>query len=165
MKAVEPLPEAGGGKRVGVIADTHGLLRPQARAALAGCDLIVHAGDVGSLEVLQELESVAPVVAVRGNVDVQPWASGFPETRVVEAGGALLYVLHDLERLDLDPAAAGMAAVVSGHTHHAVIEERGGVLYVNPGSAGPRRFHHPLSVAVLRVGGGAVAAEIVEFQP
>ena len=163
LKTVDPLPEAGEGTKVGVIADTHGLLRPQARDALTGCDLIVHAGDVGSLEVLQDLESVAPVVAVRGNVDVQPWASGFPENRVVEVGGALLYVLHDLERLDLDPAAAGMAAVVSGHTHHAVIEERAGVLYVNPGSAGPRRFHHPLSVAVLRVEGGTVRAELVEF--
>ncbi|MGD1148815.1 MAG: metallophosphoesterase family protein [Thermoanaerobaculaceae bacterium] len=168
MKSVELKPVGacagtGGGTKVGVIADTHGLLRPQARAALAGCDLIVHAGDVGSLEVLQELESVAPVVAVRGNVDVQPWASGFPENRVVEVGGALVYVLHDLERLDLDPAVAGMAAVVSGHTHHAVLEERGGVLYVNPGSAGPRRLHHPLSVALLRVAGGSVVAEIVEF--
>jgi len=163
LKSAGALPGVGDGKKVGVIADTHGLLRPQARAALAGCDLIVHAGDVGSLEVLQELESVAPVVAVRGNVDVQPWASGFPDSRVVEVDGALLYVVHDLERLDLDPASAGMAAVVSGHTHHAVIEERGGVLFVNPGSAGPHRFHHPLSVAVLRVAGGSVRAELVEF--
>lgn len=146
-----------------MIADTHGLLRPQARDALAGSDLIVHAGDVGSLEVLQGLESIAPVVAVRGNVDVQPWASEFPDSRVVEVGGVRLYVLHDLERLDLDPAAAGMAAVVSGHTHHAGIEDRGGVLYVNPGSAGPRRLHHPLSVALLRVVDGSVTAELFEF--
>ena len=163
LKPVEALSRAGEGKRVGLIADTHGLLRAQAGAALAGCALIVHAGDIGGLEVLQELESVAPVLAVRGNVDVQPWASGFPDCRVVEVGGVLLYVLHDLEQLDIDPAAGGMAAVVSGHTHHAVIEERGGVLYVNPGSAGPRRFHHPLSIALLQVAGGSLGAEIVEF--
>jgi putative phosphoesterase len=160
-----PAPEAGDACKVGLIADTHGLLRPQAREALAGSDLIVHAGDVGSFEVLQELESIGPVVAVRGNVDVQPWAAGFPESRVVEVGGVLLYVLHDLERLDLDPAKAGFAAVASGHTHHAVIEEKGGVLYVNPGSAGPRRLHHPLSVALLRVVNGSVTAELVEFSP
>ena len=158
-----PAPGTGDVCTVGVIADTHGVLRPQARGALAGCELIIHAGDVGNLQVIQELESLAPVVAVRGNVDVQPWAGDFPESRMVEIGGVRLYVLHDLERLDLDPAQAGMAAVVSGHTHHAMIEERGGVLYVNPGSAGPRRFHHPLSVALLRVAPGSVSAELVEF--
>ena len=158
-----PPSEKGDVFTVGVIADTHGVLRPQAREALVGCDLIIHAGDIGSIQVIEELEPLAPVVAVRGNVDVLSWASGIPDTRVVEVGGALLYVLHDLEALDLDPGKAGMAAVVSGHTHHAVIEERGGVLYVNPGSAGPRRFHHPLSVALLRVVGGSVAAELVEL--
>ena len=154
----------GGRLRVGLVADTHGVLRPQAREALSGCSLIVHAGDIGSLDVVRELEALAPVAAVRGNVDVGSWASGFPESTAVEAGGALLYVVHDLERLDLDPAAAGIAAVVSGHTHHAAVEERGGVLFVNPGSAGPRRFHHPVSVAVLHVGGGSVSAEIVPLQ-
>jgi uncharacterized protein len=155
---------AGGGITVGLIADTHGVLRPQARDALAGCALIVHAGDIGSAEVIRELEALAPVTAVRGNVDVGSWASGFPETATVEAGGALLYVVHDLEQLDLNPAAAGMAVVVSGHTHHATIEDRDGVLYVNPGSAGPRRFHHPVSVAVLRVASGSVSAELVDLE-
>ncbi len=154
----------GGAVKVGVIADTHGVLRPEARAALVGCELIIHAGDVGSLEVMRELESVAPVVAVRGNVDVQPWAAELPESRVVEAGGARVYVLHDLERLDLDPAVAGIAAVVTGHTHRAVIERRDGVLYVNPGSAGPHRFHHPVSVAILTLGAGAAGAELVELR-
>ncbi|HVN75517.1 MAG TPA: metallophosphoesterase family protein [Thermoanaerobaculaceae bacterium] len=161
-KPVAPLAAAG--RRIGVIADTHGVLRPQAREALVGSELIIHAGDVGSLEVLQQLESIAPVVAVRGNVDVQPWASNFPESRVVEVGEARVYVVHDLEQLDLDPSAAGMAAVVCGHTHVAVIEERNGVLYVNPGSAGPRRFHHPVSVAVLTVAGALVTAELVELE-
>jgi len=157
---------AGVGERftVGLIADTHGVLRPQARDALVGCGLIVHAGDIGSADVIRELEAIAPVAAVRGNVDVGPWASGFPESAPVEAGGTLLYVLHDLERLDLDPAAAGFAAVVSGHTHLASVEDRGGVLYVNPGSAGPRRFHHPVSVALLRVAPGSVTAEVVALQ-
>lgn len=166
-RRIEPVgrPQAAaGGTKVGVIADTHGVLRPQAREALAGCELIIHAGDVGSLDVLRELETVAPVVAVRGNVDVQPWASEFPESRVVEVGNVRVYVLHDLERLDLDPAAAGFAAVVSGHTHHAVIEERDGVLFVNPGSAGPRRFHHPITVAILRVGERGASADLVELR-
>ena len=155
---------ADGEVTVGVIADTHGVLRPQARDALAGCALIVHAGDIGSPDVIRELEALAPVTAVRGNVDVGPWASGFPETATVEAGGALLYVLHDLEQLDLNPAAAGMAVVVSGHTHHATVEDRDGVLYVNPGSAGPRRFHHPVSVAVVRMAPGSVSAELVDLE-
>ena len=149
---------------VGVIADTHGVLRPQAREALVGCSLIVHAGDVGGIEVVRELEAVAPVVAVRGNVDVQPWAAELPESRVVEVGGALLHVLHDLERLALDPAAAGIVAVVSGHTHHALIARRDGVLFVNPGRAGPRRFHHPVSVAILRLAGGEASADLVELR-
>ncbi len=156
--------DGGGAATIGLIADTHGVLRPEARAALLGCGLIVHAGDVGSVEVIRELETVAPVLAVRGNVDVQPWATEFPETRVVEVGGTLVYVLHDLERLDLDPVAAGFAAVVTGHTHLAVVERRDGVLFVNPGSAGPRRFHHPVSVAVLRVANGAASAEVVALR-
>jgi uncharacterized protein len=150
-----------GGVRVGLIADTHGVLRPQARDALAGCALIVHAGDIGSPDVIRELEALAPVTAVRGNVDVGPWASGLPETATVEAGGALLYVLHDLEQLDLNPAAAGMAVVVSGHTHHATVGDRDGVLYVNPGSAGPRRFKLPICVGRLIVERGKVEGEIV----
>jgi len=156
-------PEAGE-RLVGVISDTHGLLRPQAAAALAGCELIVHAGDVGSPAILGELRRVAPVVAVRGNVDVEAWARGLPETAVADVGAVRLYVLHDLARLDLDPAAAGFAAVISGHSHISAIVERGGVLYVNPGSAGPRRFALPVSVALLRVRGGAVSADLVALE-
>ncbi len=144
-----------------MISDTHGLLRPQAVAALSGCGLIVHAGDVGSPAILADLRRLAPVVAVRGNVDVEAWARGLPETAVGEVGAVRLYVLHDLGRLDLDPAAAGFAAVVSGHSHIPAIIDRGGVLYVNPGSAGPRRFSLPVSLALLRVRDGAVGAELV----
>jgi len=154
----------GGERLVGVIADTHGLLRPQAVAALAGCELIVHAGDVGSPAILAELGRVAPVAAVRGNVDVEAWAHGLPETAVAEVGAVRLYVLHDLARLDLDPAAAGFAAVISGHSHISAVFERGGVLYVNPGSAGPRRFALPASVALLHVRGGAVSADLVALE-
>ena len=150
---------------VGVISDTHGLLRPEAVAALAGCDLIVHAGDVGSPAVLAGLRRVAPVVAVRGNVDIESWARDLPESEVARVGDASVYVLHDLARLDLDPAAAGFAAVVSGHSHVPAIEEQGGVLYLNPGSAGPRRFSLPVSLARLRAGGGTVTAELVTLEP
>ena len=149
---------------VGVISDTHGLLRPQAVAALAGCELIVHAGDIGSPGILGELRRVAPVVAVRGNVDVEAWARDLPETAVAEVGAVRLYVVHDLARLDLDPAAAGFAAVISGHSHVSAVVERRGVLYVNPGSAGPRRFSLPVSVALMRVRGGDVGTEIVALE-
>ena len=148
---------------IGVISDTHGLLRPEALAALEGVALIVHAGDMGNAEVVQRLEAVAPVRAVRGNVDRGAWAEAYPETAVVEAGEAYLYVLHDVKALDLDPAAAGMQAVISGHSHQPKSERRGGVLYLNPGSAGPRRFRLPVTVARLRVRGGEVEAELVEL--
>ena len=150
---------------VGVISDTHGLLRPEAVAALAGCDLIVHAGDVGSPAVLAGLRRVAPVVAVRGNVDIESWARDLPESEVAQVGDASVYVLHDLARLDLDPAAAGFAAIVSGHSHVPAIEEQGGVLYLNPGSAGPRRFSLPVSLARIRVEGGTVTAELITLEP
>jgi len=146
---------------VGVISDTHGLVRPEALEALAGSELIVHAGDVGSPEVLEALARVAPVVAVRGNNDRGAWAGALPEREVVEAGGASIYVLHDLKELDLDPAAEGFAAVVAGHSHTPSIETRGGVLYLNPGSAGPRRFRLPVAVARLRVAAGRCEAELV----
>lgn len=149
---------------LGLISDTHGLLRPEALTALAGCERIVHAGDVGSPDVLDGLGRIAPVVAVRGNVDRGAWAERLPAARVVEVGAARLYVLHDLEDLDLDPVAAGFAAVVSGHSHRAGALERGGVLYVNPGSAGPRRFNLPVSVAVARILGTCVRAEIVRLE-
>ncbi len=147
--------------RVGVISDTHGLLRAEAQSALAGADLIVHAGDIGSAEILARLAAVAPVRAVRGNVDTGAWALDLPETDVVEVDGTLLYVLHDVAALDLEPSASGFAAVLSGHSHRPRIEERGGVLYLNPGSAGPCRFRLPVSVAWLVVEGGRVRAEIV----
>ena len=148
---------------VGVISDTHGLLRPEAVAALEGSDLIVHAGDVGEPEVLEPLRDLAPVHAVRGNVDRGAWARELPLDRVVEVGSHSLYVLHILEDLDLDPAAAGFAAVIYGHSHRPHREWRGGVLHLNPGSAGPRRFRLPVTVARLSVCGEGLTAEIVEL--
>jgi hypothetical protein len=132
---------------IGLISDTHGLLRPEALRALKGSDLIIHAGDVGSPEILEELGRLAPVVAVKGNVDTDAWCADLPETAVAEAGSSLIYVLHDVKALDVKPAAAGIAMVVSGHSHKLLSEEKEGVLYVNPGSAGPRRFNLPVTVA------------------
>ena len=149
--------------RVGVISDTHGLLRPEALRALAGADLIVHAGDVGDPRVLEGLRAVAPVVAVRGNNDRGPWAAALAETEVVASGGRSLYVLHDVKRLDLDPRAAGFDAVIAGHSHQPRIERRDGVLYVNPGSAGPRRFRLPVALAWLDLDPEGLAAEIVRL--
>ena len=149
--------------RIGVISDTHGLVRPEALRALAGADLIVHAGDVGRPEVLDALRAVAPVVAVRGNNDRGPWAAALAETEVVEAGGRSLYVLHDLKALDLDPRAAGFDAVIAGHSHQPRIERRDGVLYLNPGSAGPRRFRLPIAVAWLAIEPARMDAEIVQL--
>ncbi len=146
---------------VGVISDTHGLLRPQALAAMRGCDLIVHAGDIGRPEVIEALATLAPVFAVRGNVDCGSWAARFPDTAVVEAGDLRLFVLHDIAALDLDPQAAGFAAVVFGHSHRPWAEMRGGVLYLNPGSAGPRRFNLPVCVARLRVTRHGMSPELI----
>lgn len=134
---------------IGLISDTHGLLRPQALRALEGSDLIIHAGDVGDPEILEKLKSLAPVFAVRGNVDTEAWAEALPETEVVETGSATIYVLHNVHALDLDPAAAGFHIVVSGHSHKPGQTARDGVLYVNPGSAGPRRFDLPVTLAHL----------------
>lgn len=136
-------------RRVGLISDTHALLRPEALRALAGSDLIIHAGDVGKPEILDALKAVARVVAVRGNVDTGAWAAGLPATAVAQAGATLIYVLHDLNELDLDPAAAGFHVVVSGHSHKPARSEKAGVLYLNPGAAGPRRFTLPVTVARL----------------
>lgn len=138
-------------KAIGLISDTHGLLRPQALRALEGSDLILHAGDVGDPDVLEELKTIAPVFAVRGNVDTESWAAALPETEVVETSLATFYVLHDVQSIDLDPAAAGFHIVVSGHSHKYSRTEHGGVLYINPGSAGPRRFQLPVTVARLRL--------------
>jgi len=154
LSAVEPL-------KVGVISDTHGLLRPNALEALEGSDLIIHAGDVGKLEVLDALRLLAPVIAIRGNVDHGEWAQLLPETQIAEVGEVLMYVLHDLHELDLDPVAAGFSAVISGHSHIPSIEQRNGVLYLNPGSAGPRRFSKPVSLAQIAVENGSVLARII----
>jgi len=140
---------ANGLKRIGLISDTHGLLRKEAVEALRGSELIIHAGDVGKPEILEELRKIAPIVAVRGNVDTEAWARALPETAVVEAGAVLIYVLHDVQALDLNPAAAGFHIVVSGHSHKPGKTEHDGVRYINPGSAGPRRFRLPVSVARL----------------
>jgi uncharacterized protein len=149
---------------VGVISDTHGLLRPEAVAALAGVERIVHAGDIGSPEVLTALARIAPVSAVRGNNDRDAWAADIPETEVVEIGDVSLYVLHDLHELDLDPRAAGFAAVIAGHSHQPRLDERDGVLYLNPGSAGPRRFKLPISLARLTVSDARVQAKLVTLE-
>ena len=136
---------------LGLISDTHGLMRDEALRALHGSDLIIHAGDVGRPEILDALRAIAPVVAVKGNIDTAPGVSALPATAVVEAGAARIYVLHDIQDLDVDPAAAGYHIVVSGHSHQPGASERGGVLYINPGSAGPRRFRLPVTVARLEV--------------
>lgn len=148
---------------VGVISDTHGLLRAEAVEALRGADFIVHAGDVGTPEILEELRAIAPVTAVRGNVDGGSWARRLPKIEVLEVGGVSIYVLHILDELDVKPEAAGMSVVVYGHSHMPKQEMKNGVLYFNPGSAGPRRFHLPVSVGRLMVEEGRVRGEIVEL--
>jgi len=150
---------------VGVISDTHGLIRPEALRLLSGCDLIVHAGDIGKPEVLEALRAVAPVTAVRGNNDKGEWADNLPETEVVELPGLFLYVLHDLHELDIDPAAAGFQVVISGHSHRPGISGRDGVTYLNPGSAGPRRFKLPISLAFLEIAAGQVNPRIEMILP
>ncbi|QJD30776.1 metallophosphoesterase family protein [Methylococcus geothermalis] len=147
-------------KRIGFIADTHGLLRPEAVALLEGSDLIVHAGDIGHPGILDRLRELAPVVAVRGNNDRGAWAENLPETAVAECAGLACYVLHDLRMLAIDPVAEGFGVVVSGHSHRAKIRESGGVLYLNPGSAGPRRFKLPVSVAIIDIVSGQPSARI-----
>ena len=149
---------------VGVISDTHGLLRPQAIAALRGSELIIHAGDVGRPEVIEELRAIAPLFVVRGNIDQAGWAAGLPMTQTVDVGGLRFFALHEIAQLDFDPAAAGIAAVLFGHSHQPLIETRAGVLFLNPGSAGPRRFKLPVTVARATVSGERVHAEIVELQ-
>jgi putative phosphoesterase len=150
--------------RVGVISDTHGLLRPEALAFLRGSDRILHAGDIGSAQILAQLSAIAPVTAVRGNNDEGAWAQEIPETQRITIGGAAIYLIHDLARLDVDPVASGIRVVVSGHSHRPRAERRGEVLYLNPGSAGPRRFRLPVAVAELLVTGeDKIDAKIVEL--
>jgi len=139
---------------IGLISDTHGLIRPEALKALRGSDLIIHCGDVGDPVVLDVLETLAPVRAIRGNNDRGPWANRLPPQDLVEVGGHAILVLHDLAELDRDTDAAGLTALAFGHSHKPVIEKRGGVLFINPGSAGPRRFRLPVTVATLALGSG-----------
>ena len=148
---------------VGVISDTHGLLRPEAIELLRGSEHIIHAGDIGSPEIISALQEIAPVTAIRGNIDRQSWARRFSETEVVELGGLYIYVIHDVNALDLNPKAAGFAAVISGHSHQPKQETKDGVLYFNPGSAGPRRFKLPVSVGRLEIAGGRIRAEILNI--
>jgi len=147
--------------RIGVISDTHRFLRPEAIAALYGVHHIIHAGDIGWPSIIDDLRKIAPVTAIRGNVDSGDWARNYPETAAVELGGLVFYAVHDVKNLDLDPAAAGFSAVISGHTHSASQEIRNGVLYFNPGSAGPRRFHLPVTIGILTADGGQVTGGIV----
>jgi uncharacterized protein len=148
---------------IGVISDTHGLLREQAVAALQGSEYIIHAGDIGAPEIVDQLAQIAPVTAVRGNIDRAGWAKKIPETEVIELGGTSIYILHKLQDLDLKPEAAGFRVVVSGHTHIPKQHIRNGVLYFNPGSAGPRRFHLPVTVGRLIVVGPNVESEIIKL--
>jgi len=150
---------------IGLISDTHGLLRPEVAPALAGADLILHAGDIDTLEVLEQLRALAPVIAVRGNNDRGAWAEAILEREVTRVGSVCIYMLHDLHDIDLSPGAAGFQVVVSGHTHRPLIEQRDSVLFVNPGSAGPRRFSLPVTVGRLMIEGPAVRAEVVHLIP
>jgi putative phosphoesterase len=150
--------------RVGVISDTHGLLRPAALTALRGSDLVIHAGDVGNADVITRLRALAPTVVVRGNNDKGAWAARLPDTARIDVGGIRLLVLHELTRLRLDPVAAGIGVVVSGHSHRPSIVRREGILYVNPGSAGPRRFTLPVSVARLSISRGRIRSKLVELE-
>ena len=147
--------------RVGVISDTHGLLRPQALAALAGSDYIVHGGDIGNAGILEQLAAIAPLTVVRGNNDRGPWAHAVPVTARLEVGSVLIYAVHDIATIDIDPAVAGAQVVIFGHSHRPLAQQRGPVLYLNPGSAGPRRFKLPISVARLDIEGSRVEARII----
>lgn len=149
--------------RIGVLSDTHGLLRPEARAFLLGCDYIIHGGDVGAAAVLEDLAAIAPLTAVRGNIDKGAWARRLPETELIRLGDVFVYVLHELAHLDIEPKAAHVRVVVSGHSHQPLIRERDGVLFLNPGSCGPRRFRLPISIGELSVTGTRVRARTVEL--
>ncbi len=155
--------ESRGVIRIGLISDTHGLLRPEALSALNDSDLILHAGDVGRSTILDQLKKIAPVHAVRGNVDHGPGVCDLPMTEAVAVGGKTLYLIHIKEEIDLDPESAGIDAVITGHTHQPLIELRGSVLHINPGSAGPRRFDLPISLAQMTIEGGRLEARIVEL--
>jgi putative phosphoesterase len=152
------------GRRIGVLSDTHGPVREAVFEFFRDVEMIIHAGDIGGPQVLEGLRALAPVVAVRGNMDTEPWSRALPESEVVEIDRSLLYVLHDEGELDLDPAAAGFQAIITGHTHRPSLSHRNGILFLNPGSAGPRRFKLPVSVAILEVSGQSVEARLVELR-
>jgi putative phosphoesterase len=147
--------------RVGLVSDTHGLFRPEARAFLVGCDYIIHGGDIGQTDILEQLAAMAPLIAVRGNNDTQPWAARLRETELIRVGSVFVYVIHNLAELDIDPGAAGVRVVVCGHSHQPMLEQRDGVMYVNPGSCGPRRFKLPICAGEIMVSGSAVRARVV----
>lgn len=149
--------------RIGLISDTHGLLRSEAVAALQGCAQIIHAGDIGKPQVLDGLRLIAPLEAIRGNIDTADWAQVLPERLDLRIGGLTLHVLHDLKQLDIDPLAAGVDVVIAGHSHKPKVERRDGVLYVNPGSAGPRRFSLPISLALLELNDGQAQVELISL--
>jgi hypothetical protein len=151
--------------RVGLVSDTHGLLRPEVKSFLAGSRHIVHAGDIGDPDLLQELRGIAPVIAVRGNNDRGRWAVTLPNSTLVQVGEITVYVVHDLAEMDIDPRTAQVRVVVSGHSHKPHVEDRDGILFINPGSAGPRRFKLPVSAAELMIVGNTVTARIVPFWP
>lgn len=153
------------GKLVGIISDTHGLLRPEAVAVLRGSNHVVHAGDIGDESILLNLGSIAGVTVVRGNIDTDRWCRNIPRTAALDVDGVRVYVIHDIDQLDIDPPAAGVDVVVFGHSHRPGIEQRGRVMYLNPGSAGPRRFNLPVTVAHLTVENGRATARIVEIAP
>lgn len=150
--------------QIGIIADTHGLLRPKALRALRGSNLIIHAGDIGKPEVLEGLQEIAPVVAIRGNVDTAAWSQALPPSQVVEVGQARLFVLHDLSELDFEPGIAGFSGVVFAHSHRPSLEMRNGVMFLNPGSAGPRRFRLPVSLAVVEVKDKNLKPRLIELK-
>jgi len=150
-------------KRIGLISDTHGLLRPEAVSFLAGCDHIIHAGDIGNAEILERLAQIAPVTAVRGNNDTEPWADALAEAELTRFGRTSVYIVHDIAQLDIDPLKIGISAVISGHSHKPGIRERDGVLYINPGSAGPRRFRLPISMGELLIDGDAIEPRLIQL--
>jgi uncharacterized protein len=149
--------------RIGLISDTHGLLRAEATEFLRGCSHIIHGGDIGGPEILEGLESIAPVTAVRGNNDAGPWAERLKETEILKVQDVCVYAIHDLAQIDIDPGARGIRVVVSGHSHQPSVKERDGVLFINPGSAGPRRFKLPIALGELVIDGASVTARVVDI--
>jgi len=148
---------------IGIISDTHNLLRLEAVNALKGSDIIIHAGDIGRSEIIERLKNIAPVYAVRGNIDRSPWGNTLPITDIIEISGKFLYVLHNIHEIDVDPVAAGFDAVISGHSHKPNIENKNGVFFINPGSAGPRRFSLPVTIASLQIVGDSISCDVKEL--